>query len=284
MRLCQFREKLNREIKELEELIEGDSVLSQQIQPTIYCIAALSRKILLDKLPKLTDIIEDINVREIPHKNSQQAEVCENIKFKRLLDAIIHYTDFRPSYLSALQPLRTRHITILGNEDTKLRSREIAIADFIMGAKRIGEDDKLIIDCLLSRAKKLLGAVIYSNSDDRFREMKTQDILIDFFDIASETEEDNWLNGKITIFHQEVGHAKLIVTQKEEIEYKVLLKKMNNEWFFTPFRQFQPYQKYGKVLQLEGKMSNRDDRETEPFMIIAEDLLDALCAMECQRR
>lgn len=38
MRLWLFREKLNREIKELEELIEGDRVLSERIQPTICCI------------------------------------------------------------------------------------------------------------------------------------------------------------------------------------------------------------------------------------------------------
>ena len=55
MRLWLFREKLNREIKELEELIEGDRILSERIQPTICCSAALLRNI-LDKLPKLTKV------------------------------------------------------------------------------------------------------------------------------------------------------------------------------------------------------------------------------------
>lgn len=232
MRLCLFREKLNREIKELEEFIEGDSVLSEWIQPTIYCIAALLRNILY-KLPKLEDIIENVDVIERPHKNSQQVELRKNIKLRCLLGRIIHYVDFRPSYYRALftevKVSRTRYITILSDRDKKLSLREIAIADFIMVAKRIAEDDKLIIDCVLSRAKELLEEIIDSNFDDGLLEMSTTDILIDFFDIASEIKEDNWLDGKITIFRRESRNLELI----EEIEYKVLLKKLAHEWFFS---------------------------------------------------
>ena len=283
MRLCLFREKLKREIKELEKFIEGDRVLSQHIQPTICCIAALLRNI-LDKLPKLNDIIENVDVIEESHENSPEAKPRKNnIKLRPLLNAILHYVNLSPSYYSALftevKVSRTRYITILGEEDKKLRMREIAIADFIMVAKRIVEDDELIIDCLLSSAKKLLGKVIYSNSDDSFLEMKTRDILINFFDIASEVKEDNWLDGKITIFRQKSRNL-----ENEEIEYKVLLKKIAHEWSFNPFRQFQFYQEHGPVLQLLGEKSDREDHGLERIMIRAEDLLYALCAMECKRR
>ena len=281
MRLWLFREKLNREIKELEELIEGDRVLSERIQPTICCIAVLLRNI-SEKLPKLYDI--NVDVIEESHENSPETEPRKNnIKLKTLLDAIVHYVNLSPSYYSALfaevEVSRTRYITILGKDEKNLRMREIDIADFIMVAKRIVEDDELIIDCLLSRAKKLLGKVIYSNSDDSFLEMRTIDILINFFDIAYEIKEDNWLDGKIAIFRQKSRNL-----ENEEIEYKVLLKKIAHEWSFNPFRQFQPYQEHGKVLKLLGKKSDHEDHGLERIMIRAKDLLDALCAMECQRR
>ena len=87
---------------------------------------------------------------------------------------------------------RTRYIKILSDEDMKKRNlsgREIHIKNFIMVAKRIVEDDELIIDCVLSRAKELLEEIIYSNSDDSFLEMITRDILINFFDIAYQIKE-----------------------------------------------------------------------------------------------
>ena len=109
--------------------------------------------------------------------------------------------------------------------------------------------------------------------------MRTRDILINFFDIAYQIKEDNWLDGKITIFRQESRNF-----EDEEIEYKVLLKKIAHEWFFNPFRQFQFYQEHGIVLQLLGEKSDRADHKLERIMIRAEDLLDALCTMECKRR
>ncbi len=284
MRLCLFREKLNREIKELEALIEGDRILSEHIQPTIYCIAALLRKI-LERLPKLYDKIENVNVIEAPHENKWQAAAPKNIKLRDLLNAIIHYVDFRPSLHTPLLTqssgyLQTRYITILSDWDTeKLSLREIAIADFIMVAKRIAEDNKLIIDCVLSRATELLGEVIDSNSDEGFLEMSTTDILMDFFDITSKIKEDNWLDSKITISRRESRSPEFI----EEIEYRVLLQKLVHE-NFSLFRQFQPYQEHGKVLKLVGEKSDREDNRLERIMIRAKDLLYALRVMECQRR
>ncbi len=287
MRLCLFREKLKREIKELEELTEGDRILSDRIQPTIYCIAAMLRKI-SEELPKLNDKIENVKVIEISHENKWRVppKNPKNIKLKHLLNSTLHYVNLSPSYYSALvtevEVSRTRYITILSDEDMKKRKlsgREIHIKNFIMVAKRIVEDDELIIDCLLPCAIEHLGEVIDSNSDDSFLEMRTRDILINFFDIAYEIKEDNWLDGKITIFRQKNRNL-----ENEEIEYKVLLKKIDHEWFFSHFRQFQFYQEHGKVLKLVGEKRTREDHKLERIMIRAEDLLNALCAMECQRR
>ena len=293
MRLWLFREKLKREIKELEEIIEGDRILSDQIQPTIYCIAAMLRKI-SEELPKLDDKIENVKVIEMSHENKWRAppKNPKNIKLKHLLNSTLHYIDLSPSYYSALitevEMSRTRYIKILSDHDIKKRNlsgREIHIKNFIMVAKRIVEDDELIIDCVLSRAKELLEEIIDSNSDDSFLEMRTIDILINFFDIAYK-KEDNWLDGKITIFRQKNRNLENeeIEYENEEIEYKVLLKKIAHEWFFNPFKQFQFYQEHGNVLQLLGKKSDREDHGLERIMIRAKDLLYALRVMECQRR
>ena len=282
MRLIFFQEKLKQEIKELEEFIQGDCILSQRIQPTIYCIAALLRKI-LERLPKLGKAIEKVNVIEMPDWNSPLPRVIgRSINLPDLLDVIIHYIEFLPSsYSSAVSPLRTRHITVLSDTDCGLRRREFAIADFIAVAKQIAEDDALIISCLVPRAKKLLGEIVHSSSDKKFIEIKTREILIDFFDVAWKIKEGNWPEGKITIFREERKGLELMGVQTEETEYKVLLQKMNNEWWFGPFRQFEPYQKQTNVLEFQCKMidlQSFSSEHFEHFMIRAKDLLDVLDA------
>lgn len=284
MRLWLFREKLNCEIKELEELIEGDRILSDQIQPTIYCIAALLRQIFY-RLPKLNDKIENVNVIETPYENNGnnwEAAAPKNIGFKYFLGRIIHYVDFHRSIYTPLRAqsrgyAHARYITILSDKDEeKLSLREVDIADFIMVAKRIAKDDELIIDCLLPRVKELLGKVIDSNSDKGFLEMKTTDILADFFDITSEIKKDNWLDSKIAIFRRGSRSPEFI----EEIEYRVLLKKL-----VSLCGQFRRYKGHGKFLLLLSEKRDHEDHKCEELIMIrAEDLLDVLCAMECQRR
>lgn len=296
-----FREKLSKEIREVETILQSSGLPSQRVQVHIYCIAALLRRVMM----RLTQFKSfKISVYEVPDRNfpkltpkgNQQQAGYRNvgeveIQLQTLVNRILHYSKFLPATGNGPTIKIKEFITILSDKDKCLRRREIAIENFIGIAKQIAEDDEAVITSLLQHTKKCLGKVVNSSSEDKFNESETEDALMDFFELAAKTKKDNWPEGKITLFHEKMKGIEMIELQTCEINYKVLCQKLFCEWQFVPFPQFQPYQKHPNTLISQSKIIRLEDfgganfgipfeeGKARLFIIRAEDLLNVLHAI-----
>ena len=149
MRMKLFREKLAQEIKEAESLIKYGYSLDQRIQAHIYCIAALSRKIMtrIDGAKKIKIKAHERSLGELRINGNDIPLVYLNNK-------ILHYFEFLPTDVAHMgsRPL----VKILSDEDEQLPIREIDLRDFIEVAKRISEDAESIVGGVLQHTKKVL--------------------------------------------------------------------------------------------------------------------------------
>ena len=86
MRMKLFREKLAQEIREAETLIKDGYCLDQRIQAHVYCIAALSRKIMTR-----LDGAEKIKIKAQERSPGEIRTSGKEISLRCLNNRILHY-------------------------------------------------------------------------------------------------------------------------------------------------------------------------------------------------
>ena len=285
MRLSLFRQKLTYEVKEVATIIATSEHLDQEVQAHFSCIAALLRKI-MTRLTRFQNF-------QIPVLRGEE----KNIRLHNLVNTILHYSNFYPGFGSDLTRSGTLEVIRI-QSDKQSDFLEIKVMDFIEIAKQIAEDDGAILDNLLDHTKKRLGRIIHAPCVRKSDEIEAAESLMDFFELVRETGSISLPGGKITLF-QEKRKDMLTVTGLDtcEIDYDILFRKLFNEWFFVPFRQFKSYSSDFDELKFEGRIITLESYANEDldiafknndsnilsgriFDIRVKDLFDVLCAME----
>ena len=279
MRLALFREKLEYEINQAQDIIDDSSYPDQRVQVHIYCIAALLRKIMMrvstaEKMP--VRVRENWEPRDVP------------LLF--LVNRIIHYFEFLPSVPTAPNLNRLDLVRILSDEDSKVSRRELSLEAFLNAARHVVEDDIMVLNDLVKRSKRHIGRLIYSKHSGELRDTETVETLIDLFDAVRNNPSLDAIGGQIPAFYvQRDGRdmMKVMGVETQEVEIRLLCEKLFVGWQPIPFRQFQ-YNEYQIAdFELRGRMLDLESHEPEfprTFMIRADDLLSVLAAIESQLR
>ena len=287
MRLSMFREKLAYEINKVETIIQNSEYPNQEVQTHTYCIAALLRKI----MTRLTDFRE----YKIPLR-SPNIEGEEDISLKDLVDRVLHYTLFLPSDPIS-SPKTLNYIQILSDKDEDSTFRRVDLTHFIRIAKQIAEDDDAIQNNLLNHTRVRLKQIIKAPDIGRFNEIQTMDSLIDFFELARKTGNENWPSGRITLFKENrdftggIENMKITGVHTCKINYEILRQRLFKEWQLMPFRQFRLYwgtfdelesHKIIELLNYGGENSYPDfeGSTSDSFIIRMKDLFNLLCAIQ----
>ena len=295
MRLILFREKLAYEIEQAQKIIDTNSYSNQRVQAHIYCIAALLRKI-MTRVTSARNI--RVKVREtkatIPHQSfissNPQSRALTTSAFMDvtlyfLINRIIHYFKFLPSEISWE---RQDLVRILSDKDSNLERRELSLTEFLNAARRVAEDDMMLLKDLLKCSKKYLGRVVYSDVVDELQETETVETLIDFFDAVRNNTLLGGIRGHIPVFYERRDARdilKLIGVETRKVETQILCENLFKSWQPTPFKQFKSYEYQTASFELRGKMLNLESHDPEfsrVFMIRANDLLSVLVAIETQ--
>ena len=282
MRLILFREKLAYEVDQAQGIIDSSDFANQRVQAHIYCIAALLRKIMTrvttaQKTPvKVHETEIHLQTGALPQRK------VKDVPLLFLVNRIIHYFQFLPD--SGFSD----SVRILSDEDSNIERRDLNLRDFLDAARRICDDNNMVLNDLLRHSKKCLGRVVYSDSGGQLRETETLETLIDLFDAIRDNTLWGRIKGQISVFYERRNPGNIlniIGVETREVEIRLLCEKLFRDWRPIPFRQFRSYEYQTANFELRGRMLDLESEDSEFFsffMINAKDLLSVLVAIESQ--
>ena len=278
MRLSQFREKLLVEVTVAQALDDRD-----QLQPHLYCIAALLRKI----LTRIGDTLR-IPVTVLPLADNF-TERTETLGF--LSSRILHAGEF------AMGP---HFCTIVSDHDmTRIRTRRIHTDDFLNAARRVASDDETVLPALTRQARTKANEVVQGGrvaaevlEARRFAqpglkaealEVEALETVADVFELARTSNQANSAPGYLTIWVQPDGEEMLQRLQRGEdvpvrprhTSYSALVDNLFRTWVPFAMRQWRAHPRLGTTLDFHGE-------QNEWWCIAADDLLVFLEAAERQ--
>lgn len=280
MRLSMFRAKL------LEEVTAARALrpLDQRIQPHLYCIAALMRRIL--HRARARD--EGMQVRLYPNNNQPPHDHQEALL--RLCGVILHSREFRPTHPVARAerpPGEEWYCTIVSDKDhQKLSRRVISISDLLDVAEDVATDDEALLQPVLGSARTQLTRITKLPDDEPAGD-EIMELLIDLFDLARATNNTTAEGSMKAIIPvrpvfsegQIVGGTPI---QTFEVSYTTLFDNLFIKWRLSPFVQFEVGE--GNRRQLLVEKPKGDEGGVEFLHLPAPELLAFLQSLEAQWR
>lgn len=278
MRLSQFRKKLLVEVEAAQALEDRD-----QLQPHLYCIAALQRKI----FSRIGDTIK-ITVRILP-LDAEFIEREETLGF--LSSRILHAAEFG---------MGPRSCTIVSDHDVaRIRTRMIDTDDFLDAAQLIASDHETVLQSLIRQARTKVNEIVQGGriaaevlEARRFagpglragaHDVEALETMRDVFELARTLNKADSAHGDLTVWVAPGGEEMLQQLQRGEevalrprrIGYSALVDNLFRTWAPFPLRQWRAHCRLGTTLDVHGE-------QDEWWRIAADDLLTFLEATERQ--
>ncbi len=279
MRLSLFREKLLFEVEAAQALESADG----RLQPHLYCIAALLRKI----LSRIGDSTK-VKVTILPFDDGF-GEQQETLGF--LSSRILHSGEFR---------IGSGSCTIVSDHDVnRIRTRMVHMDDFLGAARAVASDHEIVLKALLRQTRTKVNRLVrggrvdakeLERERDAERGLKAEALeaealesLSDVFELAKALGKGDDTHGHMTVWLDPSGEetvrrlqrAEQIVRRPRDVSYSALVDNLFCTWVPFPLRQWRARSCLGTTLDFHGE-------NDESWCIAVRDLLAFLKAAEQQ--
>ena len=272
MNLNIYRRKLRFEVCEIEEYIEYGMNGFSNVQLSVYCIAALIRKI-ITRVPKYKGV--NLKIFEFGDTDNAQIKTKNHISLGKLVDKILHYQQMSSGWHSSVSIRKLECIQILSDFDIDdgLTVREVMTKDFIRVAKEIATDHKSVLKSLLDYSiqslKNTLDWYIKNpNPPDcdinYYLGIEAAEALHDAFSLARRINLENLYSLPISITDSEIKiffevlesvdkNSQVVRRESYKMRYDDFISRAGNTWHFVLCEDNIKTYKYESEFKIKGK-------------------------------